>query len=408
MFLSGQVSRLESDGGLTIDLGSRGGPKLRFGPLASGMPWERWENGHWVPTDHDYGVLLVNKAHESRKSLPVLDYLLGLPKDVLELFYGVRWLQATMLQLWARWPQARDLMQSNFALFCLVSLEYAASPDRRHLIIDALGRRQRHLLALILRQHVRAAQVRSLRRVVFDVGNRNALLNLCRFVADEDRVMAFRHWSKLPTSLLSLFLEAPFLAEFQPLRTQVDAASRSWEFEAIAEERGRLLHDTLRLARMLQPKGFGAQVIPRYRSWARIDRLHDQMLRAAETLGWRALLDSGIKVEQQLCKPPIPAAEGFAPIETVADLVAESAAMSHCVLVRARDAIEGLAAIYRVEVAGERGTLEISLGDEMEPLTIEQFKLACNKEPSREAWDAADKWFAEGRSAWIRRAATRI
>jgi hypothetical protein len=372
------------------------------------MYWERWEKDRWVQTDYDYGLLLVNKAHESRTDLPVLDFLSDVPANVLATFDRVRWLQATMLQLWARWPQAQDLLQSNLGLLYLLASEYAASPDRRHLIIDAFERRQRPLLALILRQPVRSAQVRFLRRVVFDAGSRTALLNVRRFVADEEKVIAFRHWSKVPASLVSLFFEAPYLADFQPLRHEVEKASRPWEFKTIAEKRGRLLHDTVRLASMLQPEGFGAKVIPRYRSWARIDRLHDQMLHAAETLGWQALLDSGIKVEQHLCKPPIPAAEGFAPIETVADLVAESAAMSHCVLVRARDAIEGLAAIYRVEVAGERGTLEISLGEEREPLTIEQFKLACNKEPSREAWDAAESWFAEGRSAWIRRTATRI
>ena len=49
------------------------------------------------------------------------------------------------------------------------------------------------------------------------------------------------------------------------------------------------------------------------------------------------------------------------------------------------------------------GTLEISIGDDTEPLANEKFKLACNREPSPEAWDAAEKWFAEGRRMWARR-----
>ena len=35
-------------------------------------PGERQEGERWVGTDHDYGVLLVNAAHESRRDLPVL------------------------------------------------------------------------------------------------------------------------------------------------------------------------------------------------------------------------------------------------------------------------------------------------------------------------------------------------
>jgi len=372
------------------------------------MSWERWEKDRWVPTDYDYGVRVVNKAHESRSDLPVLEYLSDVPASVLTAFDCIGWLQATMLQLWARWPQAQDLLQGNFALFSLVVAEYAKSPERRHLIIDALECRQRDLLALIIRQRVRPAQVRFLRRVIFDQGNRTALLNVRRFVADEEKVMAFRHWPQVPTSLLSLLLEAPYLCVFQPLRSEVDAASRSWEFKAILEERGHLLHDTVRLTRMLQPEGFGEQILTRYRSWLRIERLHDRMVRVAETLGWKGLIDADIGMEQRLSKPPIPVGEGFTPIETVAELVAESELMSHCVVVRAIDAIEGLAAIYRFEVAGERGTLEVAVGDDMEPLAIEQFKLACNEEPSAEAWGKAEKWFEDGRRAWARKAASEI
>ena len=73
MFLSRQVSCLDPDGSLVVDLATLGGPKVRFAPLALGMDWSRWEGGRWVPTDHDYGALLVNKAHESRQDLPILN-----------------------------------------------------------------------------------------------------------------------------------------------------------------------------------------------------------------------------------------------------------------------------------------------------------------------------------------------
>jgi len=366
------------------------------------MSWARWERDRWVPTDHDYGILLVNSAHESQRKLPVLDYLGCVPRDVLDGFDRLRHLQATTLQLWARWSQAKDLFGSNPALLWLLASQYVASPDRRHLLTNALDLPQRELLSVILRRPVREAQVRLLRRVLFDSGNRAALLNIRRFVMDEEKVMRFRHWPQIPTGLISLLLEAPYLATFHPLRADVEAASRPWEFKGLSGERARLLRDTVHLARLLQPEGYAAQVITRYRGWARVEELHDKMIRTARVLGWSALLDSGISIDQRLCKPPIPAGNGFVPIQTVGELIAESEAMSHCVMIRARDAIDGLAAIYRVNVAGQRCTLEISIGDDMEPLAIEQFKLACNGEPSLEAWDAAEKWFAEGCSLWAR------
>ena len=402
MFLSPFVSRLEEDGSLVVDLAAQGKPRLRFGPIEAGMPWERWERDRWVPTDHDYGILIVNPAHETREGLPVHRYLAGMPRETIEAFHRVRYLQATVLQLYARWPAARDLARCNFVLLWLLALEYHADPDRRHKVLEALDLPQRSLLAVILQERLRQAQVRLLQKVVLDSGSRAALLNLRQLVADEGKVMSLRHWPQVPSSLMPLLLLAPCLATFHPLRVDVAGASMQWQFDRISGERARLLGDTIRLAGLLQPDGFAERVITRIRSWTRVEALHDRMTRTAQALGWEMLLDSEIKPEQKLGPPPIPGNQAFVPIQTVAELIDESAQMRHCVVIRARDAIDGLVAIYRVNTAGQRCTLEVSIGEDMEPIAIEEFKSACNAEPSAQARQAAEHWFAEGRSAWAR------
>ena len=70
MFLSSLVSRYEPDGSLVVDLGDKGGPVVRYGAYAIGMPWYREAAGVWVETAFDWGALLVNRAHESRQDLP--------------------------------------------------------------------------------------------------------------------------------------------------------------------------------------------------------------------------------------------------------------------------------------------------------------------------------------------------
>ena len=59
-------------------------------------------------------------------------------------------------------------------------------------------------------------------------------------------------------------------------------------------------------------------------------------------------------------------------------------------------------ALYRVNVAGERATLEIAVGRDGEPLAIDEFRLACNAEPSEASWQAAGAWLEEGRKAFLR------
>lgn len=82
--------------------------------------------------------------------------------------------------------------------------------------------------------------------------------------------------------------------------------------------------------------------------------------------------------------------------------------MQNCVVFRAGEAMRGISAIYRVQVAGQRGTLQISVGRNGEPGSIEEFKLARNAEPSEAAWEAARQWLKQGQEMWLRRNPGRV
>ena len=92
--------------------------------------------------------------------------------------------------------------------------------------------------------------------------------------------------------------------------------------------------------------------------------------------------------------------EQFQAITTAAELVQEADRMKHCVVTRASEVMAGSCALYRVNVAGQRATLELAVGRNGEPLAIEEFRLACNLRPSEAAWRAAREWLEEGRKRW--------
>jgi hypothetical protein len=120
----------------------------------------------------------------------------------------------------------------------------------------------------------------------------------------------------------------------------------------------------------------------------------------ARKLGWAKLLEADVAPTQVFPAAPIPSDERFSAISNVAELIQEAERMKHCVVTRAADVAAGACALYRVDIAGERATLELSLGRDGEPLDIDQFRLACNAEPSVAAWSAAQWWLAEGRRRW--------
>jgi hypothetical protein len=404
VFLSALVTQLESDGCLVVDLTDERGPVLKFGPLGEGMPWSRLEGGRWVPTDHDYGTLLVSDAHERRPELPVQRYLASLAPEEFASLNRVRYLQATALQLVARWREARDLLHANPLLLWLVAERYVAEPALRHRVPEMLLQPQKELLEWVLGQPVKPTQVRWLGRLLLTSGDRAALWAIRRVVGDGTLVAKLRHWPWVPSGLLPLVLESPAVAELAWLREEAAAIQNAYDAARVVQQYRRLLRDTVRMIGLVNAAVRDAPIDLRaYRSIKRVQVLHDRLLTAARKLGWAKLLEADVAPTQAFPAPPIPSDERFAAIANVAELIQEAERMKHCVVTRAADVAAGACALYRVKVAGERATLELSLGPNGEPLEIDQFRLACNAEPSKAAWDAAQHWLEEGRRRWRER-----
>jgi hypothetical protein len=138
-------------------------------------------------------------------------------------------------------------------------------------------------------------------------------------------------------------------------------------------------------------------------SAASLQRLHDRLIMEVQRRRWPKLIDSDNPRARVFPGPPIPSDEHFQAITSVAGLVEEANAMQNCVALRAGRAMVGACAIYRVYIAGERGTLEVSVGRHGEPESIDEFKLTANEEPSEAAWSAVRRWFEEGRRRWRER-----
>lgn len=212
--------------------------------------------------------------------------------------------------------------------------------------------------------------------------------------------MRLRHWQRVPAGLLPLLAEAPWLADLHLLRRAVDEAHDDWQVGRVVTARMQMLRDTARLATLLRPDGGAERILLRCRRWDVLKAVHDDFLRTIRELGWESVLRSDVNPAQALPPPPIPSCGRFTAIRTIAELIDEGEKMHHCVVTRAPEVMEGRSAIYKVNVAGERATIEISVGPDREPLIIEEFRLVCNAEPSEAAWAIAGEWLDEGRRQW--------
>lgn len=391
MFLSEQVSSLDLDGSLVVDLRRQDGPLVRFGPFAQGMPRYRMTDGGRVETAFDCGARLVNRAHDARKDLPVQRYLEGWSRQVVDALFPVWHAQSAVMQLCAMHPSASDLLRANPVLLWLLAERCVETAGWREQSAELLRLPQRALLARVLDRtaaDVRPAQVRFLRKLVVIEGSQQMLHQVRQIAADEQAVMALRHWQRLPTPLLAL-ARGPLLLHLHWLREELAATGNRWMLGQIIERHGSLIRDT---SRMLHQPGheYTDAALNRFaRTPGGLARLHDILV--------RALNDPDAEVHGSIANaalsfgaPPTSSNDVFQAITTVGELYDEGRQMRHCVATRAADILAGTCYVYRVDLNGERGTLQV--GVRPDGLVIDEFRLRNNAEPSPATWKAAAEW----------------
>ena len=400
MFLSALVSRYEGDGSFVVDLKDLDGPIVRYGPYAAGMPWHRQNAGEWVATAFDWEARLINRAHETRKELPVLRYLQAWPADLVESLHPIWYAQSSVMQICALYSAARDLARSNLVLLWLVGARYAEDAAWRACLPEALTLPQRDLLAAVLDQPTaRPAQVRFLNKVTLTEGKGRTLNHLRNVVADEDTVMAFGHWPHLPSALVPL-TTGVLLRRLGWLRDQMATSNNPWQIDRLLKDRIGLLIDTNRMLERLDRDGAASLVGMSCHDWMAVSRLHDVLVEFwTEEVAYED--ESDLDPAQSFGLPPIPSSKQFEAITTVGELAEEGKTQRHCVSIRAPDVLDGSCYIYRVNVRGERGTLQI--GTESNKRVIDEFRLRNNADPSPAAWIAAMQWVNEANSARMRK-----
>ena len=408
MAMSPRMHRLESDGSLVVEVGTRPSLVLKYGPLAQGMPWAWLDDETWVVAERDYGadheLVIVDVADRRVADSPDGRYLAGIPAGDLDLLSQSVFLQATMLRLYARWPEARDLLRANPVLLRFVAFKHEVSPEERHCLPEMLRKSQRELLGWILDRPVRPAQVRFLKKLVLTSRDNQDLRVALACANREEFVASMEQWPKVPTHFLTLLLDEPVLAQLEWLRKEVAAVRTRADMSRVLQQRYRLLWDTVRILKSEHRTDIDETLdLRRCQSPASLQRLHDRLV-AAQRVDWeKKLLESDNPRVRAFPEPPIPSDDCFQAITSVAGLIEEADAMQNCVVFRAGEAMRGISAIYRVQAAGQRGTLQISVGRNREPGSVEEFKLACNAEPSEAAWEAVRQWLDEGRQRWRER-----
>jgi hypothetical protein len=205
-------------------------------------------------------------------------------------------------------------------------------------------------------------------------------------------VLLLSHWPRLPTPLLPL-VPGPLLRHLHWLKERLAGTTDRWMLGQILQRYAALIRDTDRMLGQLGIDALDRTLVRACRSPEHLSILHDALV--AEINSVEDV--NGVNAALSLGPAPIASEGAFQAITTLGDLHEEGRQMRHCVATRADDILAGACYVYRVELNGERGTLQ--LGIRPDGVVIDEFRLRDNAEPSPAAWTAAMDWIERARSS---------
>jgi len=277
----------------------------------------------------------------------VADYLSRFPLDHLAAARRMPQRALQALQLLGAEPRALDLAQSNPVLFWML----IDAMQRRLKLPEAASlalEKQTRLLGVLLEGSCPQRKVKLCKRFEVPTPLQPRHLEIMRqTLRSEPLTLGFRHWQRIPLSLLEM------QDEHLPHSTWLRKAAAQGH-PPPAHRVQPLLRDTLRLAEEL---GHLPAHALQCRTREELVTLHDRYV-AARNQQREALYKKRFVRPERFPPPPLAGTKHIQPILNSFDLDQEGAEMHHCVGTYAKQLQTGSHAFYRV-LSPERATLQI-------------------------------------------------
>ena len=231
-------------------------------------------------------------------------------------------------------------------------------------------------------------QIKFINKISFYMGGIKEFKLIKQVIFYPDIVKAFRHWDRVPVQVLFIIDQYPKLLGTQLLKNAVSSDNISYINSIIEfKETYGLLMDMQRMSEILQVHDFEHQY-KKLENIAAVKKMHDNLV---DNINKNPIL----KIEYGIGfpKPPIQGNENIIHIDNAYELKSEGRELSHCVGSYTDLARKGHSIYYKI-IKPERGTIEIYL--QGKKYVINQFKLAHNKNPSKQSMDIVKLWLKEG------------
>ena len=387
------IVKLLDSGELEIKFGRRA--RLQISPWEDGFRLHNVCGKRCSPAGFHY-LSLITPEIEGRNDRGIHTFLSSIPVPVRDAVRSYSGFAQVSLIHWSRqFNAAYDLLHSNPLLLWLMAIGIYDGRIKIEHVSGLLDQKQQVILSRLTRTDVSRSAVKMMSKIPLEQADLAEGRVLLDTLANEKVVRLLRHTQRIPTSLLGLFDQNPASADpaMLPMLTSWAEKTTYERFLVDSALRGVAAVqqvDLHRNGKKLSPQSRNPSPDRSIKTCRSKNAL--QKLRTHRTQEL-TVEDCRSQTRNSFPAPPIPDNDQIQAVRSVAELEAESRKMSHCVRSH-RDSIEkGACYIYRV-LYPERGTLEVRRHSNG-ALVLGQFKLAKNREPSKESWLYVKKLFED-------------
>jgi len=379
MILDHKITSINSQGNLLVDTRPWLDRQFLITNWNYGVRFYLKNNELWQQEELDPGIVLISDEHLKQRNEPIADFLKQIPDEVIEQLKPFAYRQFTLLNFLSQNPTILDIFKHSANLVWLTIIMAEQKKWSKESIFKLLHQKRESVIAKLFFDstptQARKPIVRFLDKIKLFEANEQEYRLIKKSIIDENIIKAFSHWKVIPIQALAVVNKYPGFLNTKLLSCLVDD-SKEIAIQIRPFGVMNIIMSDIREMADIMEVNLPENYFQRFTHKNDMDVAHDRIVE-------RFNVSEKVREKEIVIFPdcPIGDKETLKQIKNSFDLTKEGRDMHHCVGGYIRPARTGQYYFYKV-LAPERGTMQISVKDNK--VSIIQFKLACNKQPSEE------------------------
>ena len=382
MIISHEIASTDKDNNLIVDMRSVIETQFLITNWHKGIRFYLNIDGRWVEEAIDPGLVLISDEHFKQKQSAVSFFLKTIPKELYPRLTRYQYNQFTLLSYLSHYNELRDIFNhSPNMIWLAVTYSRIYNKNRVH-VAKQLQQKREKVIAILLGYESKAV-VRFINKIEIKEGNQQEYKLVLNSIIHPTQINTFKHWQTIPVQALGVIKKYPQVIGLKLLANYINEKDSLVKQLRLFSEINQIITDIKQMANVMTMT-FANNYFNQFKTISDLKSAHDRLVEKFNS-------QNTVLEKDNVFFPisPLKDTEKIKQIISNYELAKEGQVMHHCVGGYVLKAQLGHSFFYQV-LEPQRATLQLSVVNNQ--VNVQQFKLACNQEPSEESFIALRDW----------------